>query len=174
MKLLISALWMVLVTTAQTQAQDNAWLQIDAQPTEAEAEESARYYESFLPDVAGFALASGWYVIALGPYSEITAQNLLQVYRDSGQVPADSFTSYAQDYARQFWPPGEDLLAAPEEITTTLLPEPIVESTPEPVVVPTPEAPTAPEAPAEAEPPLVVTQTPEPQPTQTLTEARNS
>ena len=65
MKLLISALWMVLVTTAQTQAQDNAWLQIDAQPTEAEAEESARYYESFLPDVAGFALASGWYVIAL-------------------------------------------------------------------------------------------------------------
>ena len=42
MKLLISALWMVLVTTAQTQAQDNAWLQIDAQPTEAEAEESAR------------------------------------------------------------------------------------------------------------------------------------
>ena len=174
MKLLISALWMVLVTTAQTQAQDNAWLQIDAQPTEAEAEESARYYESFLPDVAGFALASGWYVIALGPYSEITAQNLLQVYRDSGQVPADSFTSYAQDYARQFWPPGEDLLAAPEEITTTLLPEPIVESTPEPVVVPTPEAPTAPEAPAEAEPPLVVTQTPAPQSTQTLTEARNS
>ena len=54
------------MTTAQTQAQDNAWLQIDAQPTEAEAEESARYYESFLPDVAGFALASGWYVIALG------------------------------------------------------------------------------------------------------------
>ena len=122
MKLLISALWMVLVTTAQTQAQDNAWLQIDAQPTEAEAEESARYYESFLPDVAGFALASGWYVIALGPYSEITAQNLLQVYRDSGQVPADSFTSYAQDYARQFWPPGEDLLAAPEEITTPCYP----------------------------------------------------
>ena len=90
MKLLISALWMVLVTTAQTQAQDNAWLQIDAQPTEAEAEESARYYESFLPDIAGFALASGWYVIALGPYSEITAQNLLQVYRDSGQGPGAS------------------------------------------------------------------------------------
>ena len=131
MKLLISALWMVLVTAAQTQAQDNAWLQIDAQPTEAEAEESAQYYESFLPDVAGFALASGWYVIALGPYSEITAQNLLQVYRDSGQVPADSFTSYAQDYAQQFWPLGEDLLSAPEEITITLLPEPIVVPTPQ-------------------------------------------
>ena len=139
MKLLISALWMVLVTAAQTQAQDNAWLQIDAQPTEAEAEESAQYYESFLPDVAGFALASGWYVIALGPYSEITAQNLLQVYRDSGQVPADSFTSYAQDYAQQFWPLGEDLLTAPEEITITLLPEPIVVPTPEPIIVPTPE-----------------------------------
>ena len=166
MKLLISALWMVLVTAAQTQAQDNAWLQIDAQPTEAEAEESAQYYESFLPDVAGFALASGWYVIALGPYSEITAQNLLQVYRDSGQVPADSFTSYAQDYAQQFWPLGEDLLTAPEEITITLLPEPIV--------VPTPEAPAAPEALVEPEPPAVVSQTPTPQSAQTLIEARNS
>ena len=166
MKLLISALWMVLVTAAQTQAQDNAWLQIDAQPTEAEAEESAQYYESFLPDVAGFALASGWYVIALGPYSEITAQNLLQVYRDSGQVPADSFTSYAQDYAQQFWPLGEDLVTAPEEITITLLPEPIV--------VPTPEAPAAPEALVEPEPPAVVSQTPTPQSAQTLIEARNS
>ena len=174
MKLLISALWMVLVTAAQTQAQDNAWLQIDAQPTEAEAEESAQYYESFLPDVAGFALASGWYVIALGPYSEITAQNLLQVYRDSGQVPADSFTSYAQDYAQQFWPLGEDLLTAPEEITITLLPEPIVVPTPEPIVVPTPEAPAAPEALVEPEPPAVVSQTPTPQSAQTLIEARNS
>ena len=174
MKLLISALWMVLVTAAQTQAQDNAWLQIDAQPTEAEAEESAQYYESFLPDVAGFALTSGWYVIALGPYSEITAQNLLQVYRDSGQVPADSFTSYAQDYAQQFWPLGEDLLTAPEEITITLLPEPIVVPTPEPIVVPTPEAPAAPEALVEPEPPAVVSQTPTPQSAQTLIEARNS
>ena len=187
MKLLISALWIALVTAAQTQAQDNAWLQIDAQPTEDEAIDSAQYYESFLPDVAGFALASGWYVIALGPYSEITAQNLLQVYRDSGQVPADSFTSYAQDYAQQFWPLGVNLLVAPEEIITTLLPEPIatpetiatpepellpeLQPEPEPIATPTPEAP---QPPAETEQPTVIAQTPATLAPQTIAEARSS
>ena len=88
----------------ESQIQDNFWLQIDAKPNKTKAEESARYYESFLPDVAGFRLESGWYAIALGPYSKVAAQNLLKVRRDSDQVIYDSFISNAEDYTRQFWP----------------------------------------------------------------------
>ena len=107
---LVLAFWLTLLATAQVNAQETVWMQIDAQPTEAEAEESARYYESFIPDVAGFELDAGWYVVALGPYTPKDAANLLQFYRDSGQIPSDSFTSFAKDYQRQFWPRAEVLI----------------------------------------------------------------
>ena len=110
---LVLAFWLTLMAAAQGNAQETVWMQIDAQPTEAEAEESARYYESFIPDVAGFELDSGWYVVALGPYTPEDAANLLQFYRDSGQIPSDSFTSLAKDYQRQFWPRAEVLIEPP-------------------------------------------------------------
>ena len=59
MKLLISALWMVLVTTAQTQAQDNAWLQIDAQPTEAAHHAEGVLVRHVVPNVHGEHLQAG-------------------------------------------------------------------------------------------------------------------
>ena len=110
---LVLAFWLTLLAAAQGNAQETVWMQIDAQPNEAEAEESARYYESFIPDVAGFELDSGWYVVALGPYTPEDAANLLQFYQDSGQIPSDSFTSFAKDYQRQFWPRTEALIEPP-------------------------------------------------------------
>ena len=45
--------------------QQIAWVQIEAQPTLAAAQERARIYSATLPDVNGFALGSGWYGISL-------------------------------------------------------------------------------------------------------------
>ena len=174
---LVLAFWLTLLAAAQVNAQETVWIQIDAQPTEAEAEESARYYESFMPDVAGFELDSGWYVVALGPYTPEDAANLLQFYRDSGQIPSDSFTSFAKDYQRQFWPRAEVLIEPPtnavsppndgqadslsneasEDITVTVLPTELFSELPS-----APPAPTAPAVMA-IDPP-----TPELEPAKTL------
>ena len=63
------AVVMALLFAGIARAQDQAWVQIEAQPTLAEAIERARAYTSVFPDVAGYALNSGWYGIVLGPYS---------------------------------------------------------------------------------------------------------
>ena len=102
--LVIAALFGSVGYASQSQAQDNVWLQIDAQKSKTTAERSARHYDDFLPDVAGFSITSGWYVIAVGPYSKIEAQTLLQTYRNARQIPNDSFINYAEDYVHRFWP----------------------------------------------------------------------
>ena len=102
--LVIAALFGSVGYASQSQAQDNVWLQIDAQKSKTTAERSARHYDDFLPDVAGFSITSGWYVIAVGPYSKIEAQTLLQTYRNARQIPNDSFINYTKDYVHRFWP----------------------------------------------------------------------
>lgn len=92
-------------------AQAMSWLQIEARPTLAEAEERARDWASRLPDVNGFRLASGWYAIALGPYPEPEAVSRLAELRRSGQVPGDSFVSDGRNFGARFFGP-EDAPAA--------------------------------------------------------------
>ena len=49
-------------------AQDTpAWIQIEAQPTLAKAQERVRAWAGEFPDVAGYELDTGWYSIVLGP-----------------------------------------------------------------------------------------------------------
>ena len=85
-------------------AQEVVWLQIEARPTLAGAEERARAYAGQLGNVAGFRLRSGWYAIAVGPYPADVAGSELARLRASGAVPGDSFVSDGVGFADQFWP----------------------------------------------------------------------
>ena len=114
-------------------AQQNTYVQVEAHPTLTEAEARARNYASALPDVNGFRLRSGWYALALGPYTEAQAQRRLSELRASRIIPGDSYLSDSRPYGRQFWPiagaqtpqaaPSEDVAeqepVAPVEIDET-------------------------------------------------------
>lgn len=86
-------------------AQD-AWLQIEAQPSLNEAEARARVYATEFPNVAGFQIAAGWYGIALGPYTPEAAAAALSDLRRSGAIPRDSFITDGTKHRQQFWPVG--------------------------------------------------------------------
>ncbi|MCA0922106.1 trypsin-like peptidase domain-containing protein [Pseudooceanicola nanhaiensis] len=135
---------------AQTVApQEDAWVQIEAQPSLNRALEVARGYAARLPDVNGFALGSGWYAIALGPYSQEEASDLLRTLRARGQIPRDSYVGFTSNYRDRFYPVGggaltQDAPVAPAPAqtvdTTTLEPQQpetpaVVEPEPEPAPV---------------------------------------
>lgn len=110
-------------------ASAQSFVQIEALPTLVQAEERARAWGATLPDVTGFQLRSGWYAIALGPYAPEDAQRRLADLRLSGQIPADSYLADAATYARQFWPAGASLGAAP-----VLQPQPVPQPAPDPAL----------------------------------------
>lgn len=94
-------------------AQERAWVQIEAQPTLTQAQERARAYASAFSDVAGFRVSSGWYAVALGPYTpEAALDRLVQLRRDN-LIPADSFIAGGQQYRAPYWPVGQDPAAFP-------------------------------------------------------------
>lgn len=98
------------------------WVQIEARPTLAAAQERARAYAAQLPDVNGFALSSGWYALALGPYSRDDAEQVLRVYRAEGSIPNDSFIAFTSSFRQQFWPVGANLLSLPAPATPQAAP----------------------------------------------------
>lgn len=105
------------------------WVQIEANSTLAEAQQRARAYAADLPDVNGFILPSGWYAIALGPYTRPDAEQVLRVYRAERVIPSDSYIAFTNAYRQQFWPVGANLLNAPQpEISTEVLPEALEET----------------------------------------------
>lgn len=134
---LITALFIAPFAFAQS-ADDVVWIQVEAQPNLAAATERARAYSASLEDVNGFALGSGWYGIAVGPYARDDAELLLRRYRQDGVIPRDSFIQLSDKFQQQFWPVGANVLniplispiepAAPnetqtdQEITQTTLP----------------------------------------------------
>ncbi len=106
----VTKLWLGIVLwlagAAASWAQQS-WVQIEAQPTLAEAEARARAYANAFPNVAGFAMSTGWYAIALGPYAtaeEAAAQ--LQVLKGERLIPSDSYLADGGRFLRQFWPVG--------------------------------------------------------------------
>lgn len=103
-------------------AQERVWLQIEAQPSLREAEDRARAYAALFPDVAGFALGSGWYAIALGPHQDrAAAQDRLALLKQEGMIPRDSYLADGRGYRDAFWPAG--LALSTEEPATPLPPE---------------------------------------------------
>ncbi|MBC2837681.1 peptidoglycan-binding protein [Paragemmobacter straminiformis] len=101
-----------LVTAAS--AQDARWIQIEAQPTLAAAEDRARAWEGLFQDVNGFSTGSGWYVIALGPYTDAQAEARRAELRGENLIPGDSFVSDGASFGPMFWPVGATTPGVPE------------------------------------------------------------
>lgn len=103
-----------------TAAQGNSWVQIEAQPNAGDARERAEFYANGLQDVQGYRLTSGWYAIALGPYGETEAANVLNQLRDAGRIPRDSFIANGASFREQFFAgrPGAEVV---EAISTPLV-----------------------------------------------------
>ena len=102
-----------LLFSVATVAQERAWVQIEAQPTLAQAESRARAYAQAFPDVAGFRMSSGWYAIVLGPYSPEAALARLAQLRAENLIPSDSFIAGGQLFRQPYWPVGANPGAAP-------------------------------------------------------------
>lgn len=117
------------------QAQEQVWVQIEAQPTLGEGEDRARAYAGVFPNVAGFAMSTGWYAIALGPFSRAEADRQLRVLKGERLIPADSYIAFGDRFTRQFWPVAGSLAAAAplaEATTDDAAPETIMpDQTPE-------------------------------------------
>ena len=131
-------------------AQDTpAWIQIEAQPTLAKAQERVRAWAGEFPDVAGYELDTGWYSIVLGPYSETDARTLRDRLLALDDIPDDSFIADGADFDLQFWPVGSgaalDLRPLPGAPGTSPAAADTAETIPEPEPPPEPD-----ETPAEA------------------------
>lgn len=96
----------VMVWAGAGSAQERAWVQVEAQPSLAEAEARARDYAAEFPDVVGYRLGSRWYGIALGPYGAEEAAERLRLLRAEGRIPRDSFVSDGTNFREPFWPVG--------------------------------------------------------------------
>lgn len=157
-----------LVSVRGASAQE-AWVQIEAQPSLREAEERVRAYSDVFPGVAGFMMDTGWYAIALGPFPPEEAERQLRLLRRERMIPADSYLADTSRFRQQFWPVGA--MAATEPFPGTDIPQSAApEAIAPPVVLPETSRPetTLPEvSPGIAEPVL-------PEPEETLQQARAS
>ena len=106
MKHLFSVVFVIFSLVGTTLfAQNNpVWVQIEARPTLAQAQDRARAYETRLSDVVGYRLRSGWYGILLGPYERRDAQQVLNVYKAERRIPRDSFIALRGSLRGQYWP----------------------------------------------------------------------
>ncbi|WP_406736196.1 trypsin-like peptidase domain-containing protein [Thioclava sp. GXIMD4215] len=94
------------------------WLQIEAQPSLAQAEQSARGWSS-LPDLAGFAMTTGWYAISVGPFDTREAANdRRRLLQREGLIPSDSYVTDGANYRQQFWPVGARFQQVPTSQAT--------------------------------------------------------
>ncbi|MEX1662557.1 trypsin-like peptidase domain-containing protein [Thioclava sp. 15-R06ZXC-3] len=120
---IVGASLTAMVWTGSAWAQ--AWVQIEAKSSLAQAEERARDWAGMFPDASGFRLKSGWYAIALGPFAdEQTADDRRRALRQDGLIPRDSFVADGGQFTQQFWPIGASLSGAPiRPVETQPLPD---------------------------------------------------
>jgi hypothetical protein len=116
-------------------AQDGTvWIQIEAQPTLAAAEDRARAWTAMFPETGGFRLRSGWYAVMIGPYPEAEARERLATLRQDGMIPGDSFIAFDRDFGPRYWPPEGVSPTLPEAGEETVAAAPAPE--PEPLLIP--------------------------------------
>jgi len=89
-------------------ADDSLWVQIEAQPSLLEAEDRARKYAVRLPNVHAFSLGSGWYAIAVGPFTQDEIELEYQNLRNTLEIPFDSFISTGVNFRQKIWPSGPE------------------------------------------------------------------
>lgn len=102
----------------------NTFVQIEAKPDLQGAQERARAWSSDLFNVNGFRMRSGWYAIALGPFTAEQAESEMRSLKNTGRIPRDSYITNSVDYSQQFWPTGATALTNPQPIQETLAPAP--------------------------------------------------
>ncbi len=98
-------------TAGRADAQET-WLQIEAQPSLAEAEARARAYAGVFPNVTGFRLSSGWYGIMIGPFTPGEAARQLAVLTREKLIPGDSYVPDTGRFRQRFWPVGAGAVTA--------------------------------------------------------------
>jgi S1-C subfamily serine protease/peptidoglycan hydrolase-like protein with peptidoglycan-binding domain len=125
---LFSVIATLMVWGQAAMAQDNVYVQIEAQPSLSVAEDRLRDYASVLPDVNGFDLGAGWYGIALGPYPRPEAENVLRSLRAQRLIPGDSYIEGAERYGQRIWPIG----AGPATVPPVASPDSAVAPVPDP------------------------------------------
>ena len=102
-----------------TGALAQSWVQVEAQPSEAQVLARAEDYAARLPDVRAFRTGSTWHVIALGPYDEVEAQQKLLQLRAARQIPADAFISDGRSFGTQVYgAEGTGVAALPQNTDT--------------------------------------------------------
>ncbi|SFR43150.1 Putative peptidoglycan binding domain-containing protein [Yoonia tamlensis] len=94
------------VSAVSATAQDNFWVQVEAQTSLTGAQDRARDYAGTLDSVHGYYLGNGFYGIFIGPYSETNAETALQTLLSLGVIPSDSFVKEGSRFQQQFWPIG--------------------------------------------------------------------
>ena len=152
MRTALSALLFTTFISSSAYAQDIVWVQIEALPTLSGAQERVRAYSGAIDNVNGYFLGSGWYGIALGPYTPEDGEIVLRDLRSAGTIPSDSFIADAGQFQQQFWPIGvgaattaqpiaNDNAGDTETVTQgqeTAEPTPEVVTVSDPVIVPDP------------------------------------
>jgi peptidoglycan hydrolase-like protein with peptidoglycan-binding domain len=152
MRTALSALLFTTFISSSAYAQDIVWVQIEALPTLSDAQERVRAYAGAVDNVNGYYLGSGWYGIALGPYTPEDGEIVLRDLRSAGTIPSDSFIADAGRFQQQFWPIGVGAATTAQPIAndnagdteTVTQGQEIAEPTPEvvaasdPVIVPDP------------------------------------
>ncbi len=126
------ALWAAMATAALAQ-DGQVWIQVEMLPTLPRAQLSAEGYSQQLPDVAGYYLGSGWYGVALGPYSPEEAQAVMSNLLAEGVIPDDAVIADGEQFQQQFWPATSAGVQpeAPAEVATAEQPAPIDPSIPD-------------------------------------------
>lgn len=124
---------LIVVMPQSTNAQQTAWVQIEAQPSLREGQGRARAYAGVFDNVSGFSIGSGWYAIALGPYTADGAAAALVKLRRENLIPRDSFISDGMAFRQQFWPVGVDTRSQTPTAGTEVSEAPIAIAPPPPV-----------------------------------------
>jgi S1-C subfamily serine protease len=119
---LIAAVLCALLLARGAEARET-FIQIEALPTLAEGEARARAYGGVFPNVNGFRLGSGWYAIAIGPFTPEEAVRQLGLLRGERMIPNDSYIPESAALGERFWPVG-----APEADAETATAEPLTEA----------------------------------------------
>jgi peptidoglycan hydrolase-like protein with peptidoglycan-binding domain len=134
------ALWFLVlalsVMAARVAVAQETWVQIEAHSTLSEAEERARAYAGAFPNVAGFAMTTGWYAVALGPYSAEEAGAALTRLKSDRLIPDDSYVTDGSRFRQRYWPVAGAATLTPEPAIEAAAPAATPDPAPEPAAEP--------------------------------------
>ena len=109
---LLACLLLAVLALPRALAAQEAWVQIEARPTEALARDRAAFWEARLGPLTGWRLGTGWHALALGPFTEDEAAAELARLRAAGSVPSDAFVADGRGFVSRFYQGTNDAAGA--------------------------------------------------------------